>query len=74
MDKAPRIQEKVGVDSKIKEVLVQENGVKSKMKEVLIQGNGVEGTDQLCSECLASAKRLGQLEDETEKAVAIVQV
>ena len=32
------------------------------------------GIDQLCSECLTSARRLGQLEEEAEKAAAIVQV
>ena len=48
--------------------------VESKIEEVLIQENGSGGTAQLCSECLSSARRLGQLQDETEKATAIVQV
>ena len=59
MEEVPRIQEEAGVESKVNEVLIQKN---------------VGGTYQLCSECLASARRLGQLEDETEKAVVIVQV
>ena len=58
MDEVSRIQEELDVDSKITN-----------------HNNVVGGTNQqLCSECLASAKRLGQLEDETEKAVVIVQV
>ena len=60
MNDVPRIQEEVGGESKLKKVPIHDNG------------DG--GTEQLCSECLASAKRLGQLEDETEKAVVIVQV
>ena len=60
MDEVPRIQEEVNVESKIEEVLIHENG-----------GGG---TDRLCSECLTSARRLGQLEEETGKATAIVQV
>ena len=46
----------------------------SKIEEVLINENGSKGTAQLCSECLSSARRLGQLQDETAKATAIVQV
>ena len=49
--------------------------VESKIEEVLIHENSsAQGTAQLCSECLNSARRLGQLQDETEKATAIVQV
>ena len=59
MDKVPRIQEEMGAEAKIKEVPIHEND---------------GGSDQLCSECLASARRLGQLEDKTEKTAAIVQV
>ena len=60
MDKVPRIQEEVGVEAKMKEVPIHE------------VGSG--GTEQLCSKCLGSARRLGQLEDKTEKTAAIVQV
>ena len=49
--------------------------VESKIEEVLIHENSsAQGTAQLCSECLNSARRLGQLQDETQKASAIVQV
>ena len=37
--------------------------------------DGEDGkTEQLCNDCLASARRSGQLGDETEQAIAIMQV
>ena len=37
--------------------------------------DGEDGkTEQLCSDCLASARRSGQLGDESEQAIAIMQV